>query len=202
MHSYFAILAIVLDCIPFPSNSKSLAACWPTRNHHVTKQRSSACGCAKSLNIDYAFSLALQSPSRTLVRARTKQIQQGAVVVAVRSLFECLPVQGSMPPKGVKPSVVHRDVVAELKQKRKEGLRIVKEAEKKQRAAERAHRKLMKKASALQVHELALILGMKAQGFVDGDDFDARSQELSAAEKVAQSILELGREKRNMTTSN
>ena len=106
------------------------------------------------------------------------------------------PKAGSSPQRKHQPSIAHRTVVAELKEKRKEGIKIIKEAEKKQRSVDRAHRKLMKKASALEVHELALILGMKAQAFVEADDFDANSPELSAAEKVAQSILELGKEKR------
>ena len=107
------------------------------------------------------------------------------------------PKTASSPQRKHQPSIAHRTVVAELKEKRKEGQKIIKEAEKKQRSVDRAHKKLMKKASALEVHELALILGMKAQAFVEADDFDASSSELSVVEKVAQSILELGKEKRD-----
>ena len=72
----------------------------------------------------------------------------------------------------------------------------MKAADKKRKKAERAHRKLVKKATALSVRELALILGMKAHAFVEGEEFDARSNEFSSAEIVAQSILDLGREAR------
>ena len=99
-------------------------------------------------------------------------------------------------PRKHKPTVEHRTVCTKLREKRKEGLSIVKAAEKSRRAEERKHRKLMKKATGLDVRELALILGMKAQAFVEGEDFDARSEELSRAEEVAQSILEMGREAR------
>ena len=87
-------------------------------------------------------------------------------------------------------------MLAQLRLKRKEGLDIMKAADKKRKKAERAHRRLVKKATALSVRELALILGMKAQAFVQGEEFDARSDELSSAEIVAQSILDMGTEAR------
>ena len=87
-------------------------------------------------------------------------------------------------------------MLAQLRQKRKEGLEIMKAADKKRKKAERAHRRLVKKATALSVRELALILGMKAHAFAEGEEFNARSEELSSAEVVAQSILDMGREAR------
>ena len=108
-----------------------------------------------------------------------------------------------MPPKtggGASPrklsSAEHYAVVTELRQKRKEGLEIVKAADKTRKKAERAHRKLVKKAASLDVRELALILAMKAQAFLEGDDVGAHVEELSTAEAAAQKILDLGRDAR------
>ena len=96
----------------------------------------------------------------------------------------------SAPVRKHKPEPKYENVVATLKRKREEGKALVKAAAKEQRRVDRAHKRLMKKASALTVEELALILGMKSAALVD-------AEELSSAEKIAQSILELGREKRN-----
>ena len=109
---------------------------------------------------------------------------------------------GDMPPPNARTtprkhaSADHCAVVRELRQKRKEGLEIVKAANKMRKKAERAHRKLAKKAASLDVRELALILAMKAPAFAEGGDIGARSEEISTAEAVAQIILDLGRDAR------
>lgn len=103
----------------------------------------------------------------------------------------------SAPARKHKPEAEYQNVVAALKRKRQEGSALVKAAAKEQRRVDRAHKRLMKKATALTIDELALILGMKAAAIVDGAEFDASSADLTPAERIAQSILELGREKRD-----
>ena len=99
------------------------------------------------------------------------------------------------PARKHKPEPEYLNLVAALQRKRQEGNAQVKAAAKEQRKVDRAHKRLMKKATALTIEELALILGMKSAALVDADQFDASS--LSSAETVARSILELGREKRS-----
>ena len=102
----------------------------------------------------------------------------------------------SAPARKHKPEAEYQNVVAALKRKRQEGSALVKAAAKEQRRVDRAHKRLMKKATALTIEELALILGMKTAAIVDGAEFDASSADLIPAERIAQSILDLGREKR------
>ena len=55
----------------------------------------------------------------------------------------------------------------------------------------------MKKATALDLHELAMILGMKAQGLAISQGGGAQSEELDAAEAAAEAILRLRHEQRD-----